>query len=115
MLTIVMGNELEAPFIQEYRMVKLVGFLGTQAIYPLVFLANDALWPIENGIPLLLQLTLEGGPRQPILGYSKSDLTCAHGSQLNEDVLHATKYLTKHVDEFFLDLVNLAGLSGVSI
>ncbi|KAI9456486.1 hypothetical protein HD554DRAFT_2145171 [Boletus coccyginus] len=34
-------------------MVKLVCFLSTQAIYPLVSLAEDALWSMEDGVPSL--------------------------------------------------------------
>jgi len=60
--TTVTTNELDALLIHKEGTVKLVGFLGTQAIYPLVFLAEDALWPMEDGVPSLVQFSFEGGP-----------------------------------------------------
>jgi len=55
-------NELDTPLIHKECTVKLVGFLGTQAIYLLVFLTNNALWPMEDGVPLLGQFSFKGGP-----------------------------------------------------
>ena len=62
-------------------MVKLVGFLGTQAIHPFISLAKDPLWPILDGVPFLFQFSFERGPWKPIFGNSKADLAYVHDGQ----------------------------------
>ena len=113
--TTVATNELEAPFAREERVVKLVGFLGTQAIHPFISLANDPSWPIVDGIPLLFQFSCERGPWEPIFGYSEPDLACVHNGQPIERVVRAMKCLTKHGDESLLDFIDFASLFRVPI
>jgi hypothetical protein len=85
--TTVATNELEAPFVREERVVKLAGFLGTQAIHPFISLASDPLWPIVDGIPLLFQFSFERGPWEPIFGNSEAYLACVYDGQPIERVV----------------------------
>ena len=113
--TTVATNKLEAPFVREERVVKLVDFLGTQAIRPFIPLAKHSLWPIVDGIPLFSQFFFERGPWEPIFWYSETYLACIHDGQPIERVVGAMKCLTKHGYEFLLDSIDLAGLLGVPI
>ena len=111
--TTVATNELEAPFVREDRVVKLVRFLGTQTVHSFISLARHSLWPIVDGIPLLFQLSFERGPWEPVFWYSETYLTCVHDGQSR--VVGAMKWLTKHGDEFLLDSIDLAGLFRVPV
>ena len=111
--TTVATNELEAQFVREERVVKLVGFLGTQTVHPFISLAKHPLWPVVDGVPLLFQFSFERGPREPIFGYSETYLACVHDGQPR--VVSTVKWLTKHGDEFLLDSIDLAGLFRIPI
>ena len=113
--TTVATNELEAPFVGEERVVKPVGFLGTQAIHPFVSLTKHPLWPIVDGVPLFCQFSFESRPWEPIFGYSETYLACVHDDQPIKGVVGAMECLTKHGDQFLLDSIDLAGLSRVPI
>ena len=111
--TTVATNKLEAPFVREERVVKLVRFLGTQTVHPFISLARHSLWPIVDGVPLLFQLSFERGPWEPVFRYSETYLACVHDGQPR--VVGAMNCLTKHGDEFLLDSIDLAGLFRIPI
>ena len=95
--------------------MELVRILCAQARYPFVPIADNALWPIENRVSLLLQISFEGRPRETTVRQLEADFACMRSGLLIEWVFRAMKRLTKHFDKFLFDLIDLADLLWVSI
>ena len=95
--------------------MELARILGAQARYAFVPIADNALWPIENHVPFLLQISFEGGPRETTIGQLEADFTCVCSGLSIESVFRAIRRLTKHFDKFVFDLIDLADFLWVSI
>ena len=95
--------------------MELVCILCAQARYPFVPIADNALWPIENRVSLLLQISFEGRPRETTVRQLEANFTCVRNGLSIEWVFRAMKQLTKHFDKFVFDLINLADPLWVSI
>ena len=113
--TTVATNELDAPFVREERMIKLVGILGTQAIHSFISVANESLWPIVNSVPLLFQFSTERRPWESIFRHPETDLACVQDGQPTERGSCDEMSLTKHGDEFSLYFIDLASLFRVPV
>ena len=62
--------------VNEKCIIELVRILCAHARYALVPIADNSLWPIQNHVSLLLQISFEGGPREAIIRQLEANFAC---------------------------------------
>jgi len=82
--TIDAWNKPKALFVHKKCIVELVCIFCTQTRHSFISIANNALRPVNDCVSLLLQISFEGGPREPTIGQLEADFTWLHSGRLVE-------------------------------